>query len=132
MRPMKGPMGHVFSLSHRNLPWEELICRNEEAEAFQQNVKPKSGFTIVHSEGNVLEDREQTTMLRRTDSVTERGGGLMVLKDILKLRTVSLDVCEVLSKGISGQYSKLYISALREAEPPSFRPPTINEVRMLD
>ena len=62
--------------------WEERFSRSDENEAFHHHIKFKSGLTIVRVEGNVLEGREKSTELRRTESVTERTVGLIVLADI--------------------------------------------------
>ena len=50
----------------------------------------------------------------------------------MKLRTISLEVCKVLSRDIAEQHNEIYMSVLREPAPLALRTPTISEVRMMD
>ena len=115
----------------RHIAWEEYLSKDDEEQARAQNIRPKPGFTFVKT-GSSLEGREENIELRRTEIAGIKGEGILVLEDMLSIRSYAFDIAKVCTKDTLEQYTMLYMNALREQPPPSYRVPTIDEIRLFD
>ena len=116
-------MGGTYAYIER----EDYTSHDEETRAARLGLAKKDvGFRIVPVDGG-LRGVPITEDLKR-----QKVDEILAVDDVLRLRAATFEILDIVPMSTSMALREEYLRALKKPPPQSMRPPTVNEVRMVD
>lgn len=107
--------------------WEGYTSHDEESRAARLGLNKKDvGFRVVPVDGG-LRGVPITEDLRR-----QKVDEIVAVDDVLRLRAAVFEILDIVSMATSMDLREEFLRALKRPAPQHMRPPTINEVRLVD